>query len=41
MGYRPSQGQSTLLPQFTLKGLWMKALTFYTGLTVVVTAEKG
>ncbi|EAY7303081.1 type I toxin-antitoxin system SymE family toxin [Salmonella enterica] len=26
------------MPQFTLKGRWMKALAFYTGLTVVVTA---
>ncbi|EEQ1781443.1 type I toxin-antitoxin system SymE family toxin [Escherichia coli] len=29
------------MPQFTLKGRWLKALAFYTGLTVVVTAEKG
>ncbi|TKU84243.1 type I toxin-antitoxin system SymE family toxin [Citrobacter sp. wls708] len=29
------------MPQFTLKGRWLKTLIFYTGLAVVVTAEKG
>lgn len=41
VGYVPNRGQPNPSPQLTIKGKWLEALGFTTGLPVIVTAERG